>query len=97
MSINVPTCHGCASHSTWHANVPTACQFLNLAYQRAKLRANFLFWRAKVPKGVLNFQTFLVRNASSHIKEKSAEFLFFFKLFCSLIKNENTKRPGFYA
>ena len=31
------------------------------------------------------------------IKEKCVEFLFlFFLLFRSLIRNENTKRPGFY-
>ena len=34
---------------------------------------------------ILNFFT------SCHIKEKCAE------LFCSLVKNENTKRPGFYT
>ena len=31
-----------------------------------------------------------------HIKEKCAEFLFFWK-FWFLVKNENTKRPGFYT
>ena len=32
-----------------------------------------------------------------YIKEKCAEFFCFLKLFCSLVKNENTKRPGFYT
>ena len=57
--INVSTCQRCANYSTWRATVPTACQFLQLACQRA----NFSFWRAKLPKGVLNFQAFLLRNA----------------------------------
>ena len=34
---------------------------------------------------------------SCHIKEKCAEFLFFLKLLCSLMKIQNTKRPGFYT
>ena len=63
MSINVPACQRCTNYSTWHANMPTTCQFLNLAYQRAKWHANFSFWHANVPKGVLNLQTFLLRNA----------------------------------
>ena len=29
-------------------------------------RANFSFWRANEPKGVLNFQTFLLRNAKGN-------------------------------
>ena len=51
------------------ANVPTnastcytACQCFNLACQRAKWGANFSTWCANVPKGVLIFQTFLLRN-----------------------------------
>ena len=66
VSINVSACQRCASYSTWRGNLPTACQFLNLACQRAKWRANFLFWRANEPKGVLNFQTFLLRNAKGN-------------------------------
>ena len=122
MSINVPTCQRCANYSTWRANVPIACQFLNLGCQRAKWRGNFLFRRDNVLKYVLDFQTFLLRNAkgnfytlllykkfyiildikvihmicirivrkscimlhfysSCHIKEKCAEFLFFWNFF----------------
>ena len=122
MSINVPTCQRCANYSTWRANIPMACQFLNLGRQRAKWRGNFLFRRGNVLKYVLDFQTFLLRNAkgnfytlllykkfyiildikvihmicirivrkscimlhfysSCHIKEKCAEFLFFWNLF----------------
>ena len=40
---------------------------------------------------ILHFYT------SCRIKEKCAEFLFFLKLFCSLVKNKNTKRFGFYT
>ena len=39
---------------------------------------------------ILHFYT------SCHIKEKCAGFLVFEKL-CSLVKNENTERPGFYT
>ena len=66
MSINVPTCQRCANYSTWRANVPMACQFLNLGCQRAKWRGNFLFWRDNVLKYVLDFQTFLLRNAKGN-------------------------------
>ena len=63
LSINVPTCQRCANYSTWRTNVPTACQFLKLACQRAKYGASFLFWRTNVTKGVLDFQIVLLRNA----------------------------------
>ena len=39
---------------------------------------------------ILHFYT------SSDIKEKRAEFLLF-ETFCSLVRNENIKRPGFYT
>ena len=122
VSINVPTCQRCANYSTWRAYVPIACQFLNLACQRAKWHVSFSFWCANVSKGVFNFQTFLLRNARGnfytlllykkfytildiivihmiciyivhknrmvlhfytlcHIKEKCAEFLFFWNFF----------------
>ena len=66
MSINVPTCQRCANYSTWRANIPMACQFLNLGCQRAKWRGNFLFRRGNVLKYVLDFQTFLLRNAKGN-------------------------------
>ena len=56
VSINIPTCQRYANYSTWLADVPTACQFLNLACQRAKWRANYSFWCANVLKVVLNFK-----------------------------------------
>ena len=31
------------------------------------------------------------------ILKKSVQNIGFLKLFCSLVKNENTKRPGFYT
>ena len=66
-SRNVPTCQRCVNCSTWRAKVPTTCQFLNLAYQRAKWRVNFSFLGANVPIYVLNFQTFLLRNAKRNL------------------------------
>ena len=47
-------------------NVPKLCQFFNLACQRGKRHANFLFLRANVPKGVPIFQTFFLRNAKGN-------------------------------
>ena len=31
------------------------------------------------------------------LKKNLRNFWFFLKLFCSIVKNENTKRPGFYT
>ena len=59
VAINMPTCQRCANYSTRPANVPTACQILNFACQRAK-------WRANDPKGVLNFQKFDLQNAKGN-------------------------------
>ena len=80
VSINVPTCQRCANYSTWCANVPTACQFLNLACQRAKWHANFSFWHANLPEGMLNFQTFLLRNAKGNFHT-----LMVYKKFCIIL------------
>ena len=71
VAINVPTCQRCANYSTRPTNVPTACQILNFACQRAKWRAKWrtkwrIKWRANVPKGVLNFQKFDLRNAKGN-------------------------------
>ena len=124
------------------ANVPiyvlTCQKRANFSTQRAKCRANFSFWRANVPKSVLNFQTFLLRNAKGNfytlllykkfyitldiividminiyewyikivlyfisilhvILKESVQNFCFLKLFCSSVKNENTKRPAFYT
>ena len=37
----VRTCQMHASYSIWHANMPKACQYFNLAWQGAKMGANF--------------------------------------------------------
>ena len=100
-------------HANKCANVPKVCQLFNLVCQCAKRHASFLSWHANVLKGMPNFQTFLLWNAKGNvlgikivlcfisilhvILKKSVQNFCFLKLFCSLIKNENTKRPGFYT
>ena len=87
--LGVPMCQK-------HANFPI---FL---LQNAKGNFNTLFLHKKFYI-ILDIIGYIYKNCiilhfytSCHIKEKCAQFLFFLKLFCSLVKNENTKRPGFY-
>ena len=62
----VSTCHKRANFSFLRANMAinlptfhTACQCFNLAFYRAKRRANFTTCCVNVPKGVSIFQTLL--------------------------------------
>ena len=62
---------------------------------RLRLKIFYESWSAWIVHKsciILNFYT------SCHIKENCVEFFFFFFfLFCSLVRNENGKRPVFYT
>ena len=106
------------SMSTSHFYVPTCKK----SCRRALRRSNISTWHANVPKSVLVFQTFLLRNAKGNfynlllykkfyiildiilinimckcIVHINCIILYFLKLFCSLVRNGNIKRPGFYT
>ena len=90
-----------------HANVPKVCQLLIFICQRSNKHANVPNSMPIFQLGMLVCKTYV--NVSyieivlyfifilNFILKSVWNFSFFFFLFCSLVRNENTKQHGFYT
>ena len=69
LRVNVPINANFSLRATLPINVlmfHTACQWSNVACQRAKRRASFSNWLSSIPKNARVFQTLLLRNAKGN-------------------------------